>query len=270
MKAMTWRRCALLAGMVAGLIWSGGAGAATSAAQSVTAATFNDCRLRLWYGSLRLNRDEWPLVVRDRYTFQSGGQAVEPRFGWWYNGVQTSLGTNWFEIRTDDPAGKLVRRVTFGANSLELRFNLHVRPEYRKNPEVRYQVQFSPEYFYGRDDTQGAQLRVTRAAGQVERIFLPPFSSIRADRSWRKFFDGWRAAEMHWSGLAGPQRMGLEIIEGEEGVFVDDRVSRYVYDVSIIPVLTPATNDAAEVRCAVRIVFPAGGGLADQLNIGPP
>ncbi len=270
MTAMTWRRCALLAGMVAGLVWSGAARAESRATQNVTAATFNDCRLRLWYGALRINRDEWPLVVRDRYTFQSGGQAFEPRFGWWYNGVKTSMGTNWFEICTDDPAGKLVRRVTFGANSLELCFHLQVKPVYRNNPAVRYQVQFSPEYFCGLDDAQGARLDLALTTGRTEQIFLPPFSGIRADRSWRKFFAGWRAAEMHWSGLAGPQRMGLEIIEGKEGVFVDDRVSQYVYYVSIIPVLTPSTNDAAEVRCAVRIVFPAGGGLADQLNIGPP
>lgn len=265
MTAMRLAQRVLPAGMIAGLvIWSGVARAEMRAAHDVTAATFNDCRLRLYYGSLRLNRDEWPLVVRDRYSFQSGGQAVEPRFGWWYDGVKTCMGTNWFEINTDDPAGKLVRRVTFGVNSLELRFHLHVRPEYRQNPEVRYQVQFSPEYFYGRDDTLGAQLIVTRAAGQVERICLPPFPSIRADRGWRKFFDGWRAAELRWSGLAGPQRMDLEIIEGKAGVFVDDRVSRYVYYISVVPVLAPAPNDAAEARCAVRIFFPPADDLTNR------
>ncbi len=257
MTAMRWAPRILPAGMIAGLvIWSGIARAETRAAQDVTAATFNDCRLRLYYGSLRLNRDEWPLVVRDRYTFQSGGRAVEPLFGRWYDGVKTCMGSNWFEINTDDPAGKLVRRVTFGANSLELCFNLQVKPEYRNNPEIRYQVQFNPEYFYGRDDTRGAQLNVTGATGQVEQIFLPPFFSIRADRGWRKFFGGWRAAELHWSGLTGPRRMGLEIIEGKEGVFVDDRVSQYVYYISVVPALIPATNDAAEARCAVRILFP--------------
>jgi len=141
----------------------------------VTKATLGPFRLRLLRGSMRVNRDEMPLISGERYSLKIGGKDYS-HYAW---RVETECNSNSVQVTSSDKAGPLRRKLTFTDDGFEFDFRLKLKPGLQDNRSFYYDLQLDPEFFYGAEDRTGLVMRVSLPNNVRKEHVLPPFQPLK-------------------------------------------------------------------------------------------
>lgn len=207
------RCCAALLVWLASVFPATGGGLPARQENMLTRAVLGRCSIRLWYGQVRLNVDELPLIAGDSYTLTAGAADRSRRL--WHEFVSV-VGDDEFRCTSDDKAGRLTRSV----KALPAGFRMDFRLETRAQPggELRfcYLLKLDPEFFCGIDDGSGLTLVSRRAEGATElRVQLPSARALAERHKTAVGVTDARQLRFSWDGGGEQRSVSIELSGGE-------------------------------------------------------